>query len=70
LEQLPTIPEDGVTQGPALFFLNLYTTHELTYRPEGEGPWGQAELRRRLANLGEQRIAMVIVTYETGAHRS
>ena len=66
--QVPGIPllmHNGVTQAPASFFLNLYTTREPTYRSEGKGQWGESELRRRLRKLGEQRLAMLIISDPT-----
>ena len=58
----PLLVQNGVSQAPASFFLNLYATREPTYPPEGEGRWGEAELRRRLAALGEQSVTLLIAT--------
>src|SRR5438876_3190016 len=41
----PLLAQSGTTQAPASFFLDLYATREPTYPPEGEGRWGEAELR-------------------------
>jgi hypothetical protein len=53
---------NGTSQAPASFFLNLYSTREPTYRPDGDGQWGESELRRRLKELGEHRLTMLITT--------
>jgi hypothetical protein len=58
----PLLARHGTTQAPASFFLNLYVTREPTYPPDGEGRWGEAELRHRLAELGEQRVTLLIAT--------
>jgi hypothetical protein len=58
----PLLAQSGVTQAPASFFLNLYVTREPTYPAEGEGRWGEADLRRRFTELGEQRVTLLITT--------
>jgi hypothetical protein len=59
---IPLLMQNGVSQAPASFFLNLYTSREPTYPPEGERQWGETELRKRLAGLGEQRLTMLITS--------
>lgn len=56
---LPLLMHNGTSQAPASFFLRLYTSREPTYAPDGEGQWGEAEFRRRLGELGEQKLAML-----------
>jgi hypothetical protein len=62
---IPLLTQNGVSQGPAWFFLDLYTRREPTYPPEGDGQWGEDDLRRRLADLGDQRVSMIHVTDQT-----
>jgi len=61
---VPLLAQNGTTRAPASFFLNLYTTREPTYPPEGQGRWGEEDLRRRLAELGDRRVTLLIVTDE------
>ena len=59
---IPLLMRNGVSQAPASFFLNLYVAHEPTYPAEGAGRSGEAEPRRRLAELGEQRVTLLIIS--------
>jgi hypothetical protein len=62
---MPLLTQNGVSQAPASFFLNLYTTRDPTYAAEGDGLWGESDLPRRLADLGDHRLTMLIATDAT-----
>ncbi len=62
---VPLLMQNGVSQAPASFFLNLYTTREPAYPPDGEGRWAEDDLRRRLAELGDHRLTLLIATDAT-----
>jgi hypothetical protein len=62
---VPLLTQNGVSQAPAAFFLNLYTTREPTYAPDGDGRWGEGDLRRRLNELGDHRLSQLIATDAT-----
>ncbi|TMC54843.1 MAG: hypothetical protein E6J20_02640 [Chloroflexi bacterium] len=62
---VPLLMQNGVSQAPAASFLNLFTTREPTYPPEGEGRWYEDDLRRRLAELGDHRLTQLIATHAT-----
>ena len=62
---VPLLMQNGVSQAPAAFFLNLFTTREPTYPPDGEGRWGESDLRRRLAELGDRWLSQLIATDAT-----
>jgi hypothetical protein len=62
---LPLLMHNGTSKAPASFFLRLYTSREPTYALDGEGQWGEAELRRELADLGEQTVVMLLAPATT-----
>ncbi len=62
---VPLLMQNSISQAPAAFFLNLYTTREPTYPPDGEGRWGEGDLRRRLKELGDHWLSQLIVTDAT-----
>lgn len=50
-----------LTSAGVLFF-NLYASREPTYPVEGNGQWGEDEFRRRLAELGEQCLTLLLIS--------
>lgn len=59
---LPVVGSNFTTLAPASFFLGLYERVEPDFGTEREGRWGEAEFRRTLAGLGDQRLQQLIAT--------
>ena len=65
LRAVPVLGSNFTTLAPASFFLHLYASREPDFGTDREGRWGEADFRRTLLALGEQKLQTLVATDET-----
>lgn len=59
---LPLVGSNFTTLAPASFFLGLYERSEPDFGTDREGRWGEAEFRRTMGELGDQKLQQLVAT--------
>jgi hypothetical protein len=59
---IPVLGSNFTTLAPASFFLRLYESREPDFGTEREGHWGEAEFRRIMSEIGEQKVQQFVAT--------